>query len=253
MSYETMRAHELATAMKSEDVHILDMRDVNSFKKGHIDGAEHVNDSLIKQFMRNKAKNSPLIIYCYHGNSSRDLASFFSQLGFSNVFNLEGGWQAWQNFIEMNKFTPSEELRNWLLSNDFSTTDLNSRIHNNMSPLLLSSLQGNMIFIKELLLNNADINDVNSDNNNALWFACVNGDIDTIQLLISNNINIDHINDAGATCLIYASSAGKDDVVRVLVEANANLSITTFDGFNALDSAATLATLKFLKPKYIQH
>jgi ankyrin repeat protein len=63
-----------------------------------------------------------------------------------------------------------------------------------------------------------------------------------------NNQNVN-----GATCLIYAASAGKIEVVKALVAAGADLSIQTLDGFNALDSAATLPILRYLKPCYAPH
>jgi rhodanese-related sulfurtransferase len=37
-------------------------------------------------------------VYCYHGNSSRDMADMIARLGFSNVSHLIGGWDAWANF-----------------------------------------------------------------------------------------------------------------------------------------------------------
>ena len=48
--------------------------------------------------MRKRRRNPPVVVYCYHANSSRDLCTLLSGFGFSQVFNLEGGWRAWDNF-----------------------------------------------------------------------------------------------------------------------------------------------------------
>lgn len=37
------------------------------------------------------------MVYCAHGNSSRDICHLLSSMGFKEVYNLEGGWLAWQN------------------------------------------------------------------------------------------------------------------------------------------------------------
>ena len=38
------------------------------------------------------------MFYCYHGNQSRELCDFLGQLGLNRVYNLVGGWEAWENW-----------------------------------------------------------------------------------------------------------------------------------------------------------
>lgn len=253
MSYDTILAHEIPSALQEKEFVILDMRDKTSFEREHIDGAELVDDSIISQLIREKKKDKPILIYCYHGNSSRDLASFFSGIGFSHVFNLEGGWQAWNNFITTSNTQPSNELNNWLLLHDFQVDNINSRVLNGMTALMMTSLQSEKELVKEILESGSDINLTNDDGNNALWFACVSEDIEIIQRLIKAGINIDNININGSSTLHYASSTGKYLIVKALVEAGADLLHQTPDDMNALDMAASLTVLNYLKPKYIQH
>jgi rhodanese-related sulfurtransferase len=40
-------------------------------------------------------KDLPLAFLCHHGNSSRQAAEHFRQLGFHEVYNVEGGIDAW--------------------------------------------------------------------------------------------------------------------------------------------------------------
>jgi ankyrin repeat protein len=69
-----------------------------------------------------------------------------------------------------------------------------------------------------------------------------------VKRLIEAGCDIDRRNVNGITCAIYAASAGRLEALRVLAEAGADLGIRTPDGFDALDSAATLPVLRFLKP-----
>lgn len=253
MSYDTMFAHEIPSALQDKEFVILDMRDKTSFEREHIDGAELVDDSIISQLIREKKKDKPILIYCYHGNSSRDLASFFTSMGFSHVFNLEGGWQAWNSFIETKNQQPSNELNNWLLLHNFQVDNIHCRVSNGMTALMMTSLQGEKDLVKEILESGSDINLINDDGNNALWFACVSDDVEIVQLLIEAGINIDNININGSSALHYASSTGKYSIVKTLVEAGADILHQTPDDMNALDMAASLTVLNYLKPKYIQH
>jgi len=41
-------------------------------------------------------KNIPLIVYCYHGNSSKSAAHYFCENGFTQVYSMDGGFEAWR-------------------------------------------------------------------------------------------------------------------------------------------------------------
>jgi len=45
-------------------------------------------------------KDTALAFICHHGNSSRTMAERFAAHGFSNVFNVEGGMDAWAREID---------------------------------------------------------------------------------------------------------------------------------------------------------
>jgi monothiol glutaredoxin len=45
-------------------------------------------------------KDTALAFICHHGNSSRAMAERFAAHGFSNVFNVEGGMDAWAQEID---------------------------------------------------------------------------------------------------------------------------------------------------------
>ena len=45
-------------------------------------------------------KDRPLAFLCHHGNSSRQAAEHFRGLGFRQLFNVEGGIDAWSQRID---------------------------------------------------------------------------------------------------------------------------------------------------------
>jgi rhodanese-related sulfurtransferase len=248
MTYQSLLVTEVAELCAQAQPRILDCRDPRSFEQGHLPGAQLVSDEVIKRLARSD-KDQPVLVYCYHGISSRDLATFLVNFGFSAVFNLEGGWQAWADQLNRRAATTalSEQLQSWLRDQGFEIENINSRIRNGMTPLMRAALLAETTFVQELLQAGADINLLNDDMNNALWFACVSESAEIIQLLLEYGINLNNSNVNGATSLIYASSAGKYMVVEALVKAGADLAAQTLDGFTALDSAATVEVLRFLK------
>jgi len=45
-------------------------------------------------------KDRPLAFLCHHGNSSRQAAEHFRGLGFRQLFNVEGGIDAWSQQVD---------------------------------------------------------------------------------------------------------------------------------------------------------
>ena len=81
--------------MDLEEVVIIDIRDSDSYAASHIPDAIHLTDRNVQEFVANSDKKKPLIVCCYHGNSSQGAADYFSQLGFNEVYSLAGGFEAW--------------------------------------------------------------------------------------------------------------------------------------------------------------
>lgn len=246
MSYQSLLVSEVSDLCTQTETHILDCRDPRSYEQGHIPGAQLVSDEVIKRLARGD-KDQPVLVYCYHGISSRDLATFLTNVGFTAVFNLEGGWQAWADLQNQLTVAVSEQLESWLLDQGFPLGNLNGRVRNGMTPLMQAAMLAENEFLQVLLEAGADVNLLNDDMNNALWFACVSESAEIIATLIEYGIDLNNSNINGASSLIYAASAGKYPVVQQLVEAGADLSLQTLDGFTALDSASTIEVLRFLK------
>lgn len=96
MKYQEITPEKAVEIISSSDPLILDVRDANSYKEGHIDGAMLAHDSLTESIIKRKEYQRPIIIYCYHGNSSKDMAEFIGAIGFKSVFSMQGGFTAWK-------------------------------------------------------------------------------------------------------------------------------------------------------------
>jgi len=73
----------------------LDVRDAASFRRGHIPGAQHIGDHNIADFVERAEKSEPIIMYCFHGNSSLGGAAHLLSQGFEEVYSMSGGFAAW--------------------------------------------------------------------------------------------------------------------------------------------------------------
>jgi rhodanese-related sulfurtransferase len=252
MNYQDIQPTELHDLCGEPELLILDFRDPASFAQGHLDGAQPVSDALLKQLMKSRQRERPVLVYCYHGNTSRDLCQFIAGFGYTRVYNLVAGWQGWLQFTQAQTAVPlpavpSAVLAAWLTERGFPPDRPHARIDNGMSPLMLAALKGERALVEELLALGADPNHVNDDDHHALWFACVHGDPELVALLIAHSANVDNQNVNGATCAIYTASTGKLDVLKRLVEAGAKLDKETTGGYTALDSASTLPVLRYLR------
>ena len=86
----------------SESV-ILDVRTAEEFESGYIKGALNMDirggaDFVASIEMLDKSK--PYFVYCRSGARSGQACQLMSQMGFSAVYNLDGGVLAWEGDLE---------------------------------------------------------------------------------------------------------------------------------------------------------
>lgn len=95
-SFERISTDQANEKITQGDVNIVDIRDAMSFNNGHLVDAELLDNNSIEGFIDNADKALPLIVYCYHGNSSQNAAQFFSERGFAEVYSMDGGFELWK-------------------------------------------------------------------------------------------------------------------------------------------------------------
>lgn len=75
---------------------IVDIRDPQSFANGHIPASQHLTNDNVVQFIESTPKDKPVIVVCYHGNSSQPAAQVLVEQGFEEVYSLDGGFEGWR-------------------------------------------------------------------------------------------------------------------------------------------------------------
>ncbi len=95
-SFTRINANDAKALIEQGDSQIIDIRDAMSFQSAHISNAQRIDNQNIDQFMQQAKRENPLIICCYHGNSSQNAAHYFNEQGFENVYSLDGGFEQWK-------------------------------------------------------------------------------------------------------------------------------------------------------------
>jgi thiosulfate sulfurtransferase len=95
-SFENVNKELAREMLDQRQAVALDVRDENSFKEAHINGAVHLTEENLDAFLTKTEKFRPIICYCYHGFSSQQVAQYLSQNGFTAVYSLEGGFEDWR-------------------------------------------------------------------------------------------------------------------------------------------------------------
>ena len=76
----------------SNDIIILDVRTSQERASGYINNSTHIDyyDDLFLEKVNLLNKKKPIYIYCKIGGRSMKVAKNISELGFKNIYNLEG-------------------------------------------------------------------------------------------------------------------------------------------------------------------
>ena len=87
-----------AVKLINVDATVIDVRSVDAYRTGHIVGAKNVPlDELDADGSKlKKLKEKPVLTYCDNGITGARAASSLRSAGFSKVFNLRGGLEAWR-------------------------------------------------------------------------------------------------------------------------------------------------------------
>lgn len=77
---------------------ILDVRTPGEVAQGVIEGATviDINDAAFIDKVNALDKNVPTVVYCKVGGRSATACAAMADLGFKELYNLQGGYDAWQ-------------------------------------------------------------------------------------------------------------------------------------------------------------
>lgn len=75
---------------------LVDIRDPQSYALGHAQQAQHLSNASLGEFLDSASRELPVLVMCYHGNSSKGVAEYLLGQGFSAACSIDGGFEAWR-------------------------------------------------------------------------------------------------------------------------------------------------------------
>lgn len=86
----------IAERQESEDFFVFDVRTPPEFASGHIEGAVNMPSGEVTEWMEPLPRDATYLIYCATGVRSARVRSLMEEVGFGRVYEIEGGYAAWQ-------------------------------------------------------------------------------------------------------------------------------------------------------------
>lgn len=87
-------AHQLL--QKQPDILLIDVRTPAEYTEKHIPGARLIpNEDINDQPLDNIDKEQPILLYCRTGHRSKQAADKLLQMGYTHIYDMEGGITAW--------------------------------------------------------------------------------------------------------------------------------------------------------------
>jgi len=95
-SLDVAQAREYVQKKPPDELTLLDVRQPNEYEAGHIPGARLIPLPDILSRLDEIDSNKTTVVYCAVGGRSRVAAQMIAAQGFSEVYNLSGGFKAWK-------------------------------------------------------------------------------------------------------------------------------------------------------------
>ena len=74
-------------------VRLFDIRDAASYADAHYPDAVRLGPADLDAQLESLDRSTPILIYCYHGQSSQRVAQRFAEKGFERACSIDGGWE----------------------------------------------------------------------------------------------------------------------------------------------------------------
>jgi rhodanese-related sulfurtransferase len=81
---------------RMKGIMLLDTRTEKEYRQGHIPGSVHIPLADIGSKAKKLRKDKELMVYCQNGNRSIWAIKRLMGMGFTNLYNLKGGYNAWK-------------------------------------------------------------------------------------------------------------------------------------------------------------
>jgi rhodanese-related sulfurtransferase len=96
-THENVNVEQFAQLMENELAFVLDVRTPEEWDAGFIAGAHFMNyyDDDFQERLGKLNKEVPVLVYCKVGGRSGSAMDMMKGMGFTEVYNLNGGFDAW--------------------------------------------------------------------------------------------------------------------------------------------------------------
>jgi len=97
-SYKTIDS-DTVRELVSDNAIIVDVRELDEYNQGHIEGSVNIPVGSISNI--DYDKETKIIVYCVSGTRSASAAKTLIDMGYTNVYNLDGGIINWDRELVM--------------------------------------------------------------------------------------------------------------------------------------------------------
>ena len=97
---KSLSVRELHDRIVAGAIDVIDTRPAHARALAPFPSPHEVLDEDSHERLAALPKDLPLAFLCHHGNSSRQAAEHFRELGFLDIYNVEGGIDAWSQKID---------------------------------------------------------------------------------------------------------------------------------------------------------
>jgi rhodanese-related sulfurtransferase len=82
---------------QGEKFHLIDVREGNEWRNGHVPGAIHLARGIIERDIEKTIPDTgaEIVLYCGGGFRSALVAESLQKMGYRNVASMDGGWRGW--------------------------------------------------------------------------------------------------------------------------------------------------------------
>lgn len=97
-----IQAPQLPEVVKANPkARVIDVREESEYAAGHVQGAEWLGKGIIERDIEGKHpdRNEPLYLYCGGGFRSALAADNLQKMGYTNVWNVDGGWRVLKDLM----------------------------------------------------------------------------------------------------------------------------------------------------------
>ena len=100
---KTVSQNKFQRLINKKNTILLDVRTEVEYKAGHIPGSLQIDFLKTEEYKKQVAvldKSKPYLLYCRSGKRSKDAMTVMKEMGFTKLFDLQGGFNSWEGVKE---------------------------------------------------------------------------------------------------------------------------------------------------------